>query len=111
KRPAVVRENRIAWLERHAAVDQRGPAKPAARHDGNVAADMEVEHSRCGPMVTLGRVELDLTQCGRPGIRVFAWMQFLASLQDADTLSGRRAAGGVDPPAISGANDDHRIAL
>ena len=47
-RPAVVGEDRVARLEGHARVDQRGAAEPAARQHGDVGPDLEVEQARPG---------------------------------------------------------------
>ena len=108
-RPAVVGEDRVARLEGHARVDQRGAAEPAARQHGHVGADLEVEQADRGPVVRLGRMDLDLTRGRQRRVRVLPRVQLLAPLQDADIPPGPRDTGGDDRPAVSRANHNRRV--
>ena len=72
---------------------------------------MEVEQSRRGPVVRLGRMDLDLARRRKRGIRVLTRVQFLAPLQDANISSGARNAGGGNGPAISRADHNRAVVV
>ena len=108
-RPPVVGEDRVARLEGHARVDQRGAAEPAARQHGDVGTHLEVEQADRGPVVRLGGVDLDLPRGRQRGVRVLPRVQLLAPLEHAHVPPGPRDAGGGDRPAVSRANHNRRV--
>ena len=107
--PSGIGEDARIGLQRHAGIDQRAAAKPAADQHMNVGAEPEIEQPRARAGPQLAAVQLKLAADLGKAAWEFAGQELLALLDDADALARARKPRGGDAAAIAGADDDHVI--
>ncbi len=109
-RPHVVREHARVGSERHAGVDERAAAEPAADEHVHVLTEPHVVERGIGPHPEALAADLELVlEVGELG-RKLAGQNFASALEHGDAFSGAREPRGRDAAAVARADDDHVVA-
>ena len=109
--PALVVEDPGRRAERHAGVDQRGPAQPTTHHDADLVVGVELEQGGPGPDAAPGCPDLELAQRPPGGVRIVAGAELSAPLEHAYRPAQPGQAGRGDSAAVAAADDHDFVSL